>query len=491
MKVVDVSLQNLKVWEYLRESTKNNFFMIQCSWDNSREYRQRLVDGIRECEKEGVEVLQAVTCFGGDDVEDFVFQWLPKDFKAFPAFIRLQPPKVPLTGKLTPFWYDLTLRNRQKRNFTDVIENVGVLFVGGDRSSVGKTSCCLGILSWLLQVGGFKPSDLGYIKPVTQCEAEQPITKFCGKEGIECIGVGPVVFYKGFTRAFLAGETSSSESLLADTVSAVNDIKRRRKIVLVDGVGYPAVGSICGLSNAHVAAALRAPVLLIGKSGVGDAVDSHNLNSTFFEYHGAHVLGAIFNKVATEGYYSLASVKQSVDQYFTQYRTDQRVYGYLPNIELLDEMKTTAKVNCKPEEQLFQAFNSDPAEGKGGVLMKALLADILLHNQAQEGGLDAGMYIGRVLNQSHRAPFSITSRTTSTHSRVHAAHAAQKKRPRKRGPAPFSNDVAEGIQVRTSGLSWESDSFSGVSAKRNKVGSSTKSRAEIEAEARSMGAAGG
>ena len=47
----------------------------------------------------------------------------------------------------------------------------------------------------------------------------------------------------------------------------------------VSGVGYPAVGSICGISNADAAKALHASVLLVGKSGVGDAVDSFNLNS--------------------------------------------------------------------------------------------------------------------------------------------------------------------------------------------------------------------
>jgi len=60
---------------------------------------------------------------------------------------------------------------------------------------------------------------------------------------------------------------------------AVEKIGNGKKIVLIDGVGYPSVGSICNLSNASIAKALSAPVLLIGKSGVGDAVDSYNLNS--------------------------------------------------------------------------------------------------------------------------------------------------------------------------------------------------------------------
>jgi BioD-like phosphotransacetylase family protein len=126
---------------------------------------------------------------------------------------------------------------------------------------------------------GVKPSELAYIKPVTQCEAEQSVVKFCNLTGIACEGIGPVVFYRGFTRAFLDGQAGTSEELIQSAVAAVDTIQRGKKIVVVDGVGYPAVGSICGISNADVARALGAPVLLVGKSGVGDAVDSFNLNA--------------------------------------------------------------------------------------------------------------------------------------------------------------------------------------------------------------------
>lgn len=80
----------------------------------------------------------------------------------------------------------------------------------------------------------------------------------------------------------------------------------------MDGVGYPAVGSICGVSNADVAATLNAPVLLVGKSGVGDAVDSYNLNSCFFEAKGVKVLGGVFNRLSTEGFYQLEKCREVI-----------------------------------------------------------------------------------------------------------------------------------------------------------------------------------
>jgi hypothetical protein len=90
-----------------------------------------------------------------------------------------------------------------------------------------------------------------------------------------------VVFYKGFTRAFLDGNTETTEQLLDKVVHSVEEIEYGKKLVIIDGVGYPAVGSICGISNADAAKVLNASVLLVGKSGVGDAVDSFNLNSRY------------------------------------------------------------------------------------------------------------------------------------------------------------------------------------------------------------------
>lgn len=152
------------------------------------------------------------------------------------------------------------------------------IFISGDRSKVGKSSVCMGILGNLLKT--YKASELGYIKPATQCEETQLITKFCQYHDIEAIPVGPVVYYKGFTRAFLDGKTASTNELLRSITEAVDKLSTTKKVVIVDGVGYPSVGSICGTCNASVATAsgyptregkrIPAPVILVGKSGVGD-----------------------------------------------------------------------------------------------------------------------------------------------------------------------------------------------------------------------------
>ena len=71
--------------------------------------------------------------------------------------------------------------------------------------------------------------------------------------------------------------------------------------MVIDGVGYPSVGSIVGCSSADIAEATGANVLLVGKPGVGDAIDSYNLCAAFFEARGLPVLGAVFNKLPETG----------------------------------------------------------------------------------------------------------------------------------------------------------------------------------------------
>ncbi|KAK1941729.1 hypothetical protein P3T76_006793 [Phytophthora citrophthora] len=205
------------------------------------------------------------------------------------------------------------------------------LFISGDRAQVGKSTVCLGLVGALLR-NGYAASDIAYIKPATQCEKPQLVTKFCRQQGITCCEVGPILFYKGFTREFLKGETETSAQLLEKAKKKVDEVGRGKKVVVVDGVGYPAVGSICGVSNAHVAKTLEVPVVLVGKKGVGDAVDSFNLNATFFESHGVKVIGGIFNRLPEDGFYSLEHCRENVTAYFEQFQPEKRVYGFLPEL---------------------------------------------------------------------------------------------------------------------------------------------------------------
>ncbi|CBJ49215.1 conserved unknown protein [Ectocarpus siliculosus] len=273
-----------------------------------------------------------------------------------------------------------------------------LVFVAGDRSQVGKSSTCLGLLGALLRREDLCSSDLAYIKPATQCEKPQLVTDWCEANGVACRGIGPVVFYKGFTRQFLKGGAGTSEELLQEIRDAVEEISSGKKVVVVDGVGYPAVGSICGVSNGDVAAALKAPVLLVGKSGVGDAVDSYNLNACFFEARGVRVLGGVFNRISTAGYYSLERCREAVTSYFAQANPNALPYGFVPEIASLKHAAETGSVAAKPGVSQAEANSTAVPPAPGAASAQAEVA------QGEGGGPGSGMVTGLSDSPTRKGP---------------------------------------------------------------------------------------
>ena len=117
-------------------------------------------------------------------------------------------------------------------------------------------------------------------KPATQCEAPDLLQAWCSAHGVQHVegAAAPLVFFKGFTRDFLAGNQGTSQEWIAAIAAAVDAVAFGKAFLIVDGVGFPAVGSVVGVSNVEVAKASRAPVVVVGKSGVGGAIDAYALN---------------------------------------------------------------------------------------------------------------------------------------------------------------------------------------------------------------------
>jgi len=210
-----------------------------------------------------------------------------------------------------------------------------LLFIAGDKAGCGKSTICLALLSGFLK-NGYKPSEIAYVKPCTQCEDVQLIWKFCEKEGITCEGVGPIRFYQGFTKEIIDGKDDTGVAGRHERVlSFVTKVAKGKKIVVVDGVGYPSVGSIAGVSNAQVAKLLNAAVVVVGRPGVGDAIDSMDMITSYFNAAGVTVLGAIWNKIpALSTYHTFDDCVRYVTQYFkTRYHQPFSPYGFIPVID--------------------------------------------------------------------------------------------------------------------------------------------------------------
>eukprot|EP01090_Pellita_catalonica_P022740 TRINITY_DN8955_c0_g1_i1.p1 TRINITY_DN8955_c0_g1~~TRINITY_DN8955_c0_g1_i1.p1 ORF type:complete len:273 (-),score=45.65 TRINITY_DN8955_c0_g1_i1:15-833(-) len=236
-----------------------------------------------------------------------------------------------------------------------------LLTVVGHRSSAGKSTFCLGLLASLLNKSGFSAEDLAYIKPATQCSDVQLVSKYCNKMGIAHRGIGPVVFYTGFTREIITKKNQDTPATLVQKcVDAITEISKNKKLVLIDGVGYPSVGSIVGCSSAHIAAQIPTAVLLIGKHGCGDAVDSMNLCQAWYEKFNVPILGGVFNKIQQDSYDDL---KFHVTEYFKTNQPNFGVYGFIPETKsLVNDLPPSLKTTCQLESPKTLALSAKEEE---------------------------------------------------------------------------------------------------------------------------------
>lgn len=207
------------------------------------------------------------------------------------------------------------------------------LFVSGAVSHVGKTTVCLALLGYL-EACGIAPSLLAYIKPATQCEADDALALWCRSKGVRHVGGSdaPLVFYPGLTRSVISGETTFD---LGSIAAKVDETCEGKRFCVIDGVGFPGVGSCVGASNVDVARACRSPVVLVGKAGVGSAIDTHCLDTALFEASKVPVLGAVFNMADAQGYYTKEKIIGPIETYFRNMRPRETCYGIVPSFEPL------------------------------------------------------------------------------------------------------------------------------------------------------------
>ena len=220
----------------------------------------------------------------------------------------------------------------------------------------------MGILNELLG-SGVHSSELAYIKPCTQCEAIQLLWKYCYNKSIEFISYdAPIIYYSGYTHSVISndpdlpqsdqsiesrqhkvkqailslanGTYSRSQNDPTDIINTVHSNVKKR-YVIIDGVGYPSVGSCVNLSNATVSQLVNSPILLVGRSGVGNSIDSMNYMSTYFKYNKCHVLGAIFNKIEDTSYHTINDTIKYTTLYYKNNDPSFHIYGHIPVLPLV------------------------------------------------------------------------------------------------------------------------------------------------------------
>lgn len=186
------------------------------------------------------------------------------------------------------------------------------IYVAATRQHVGKTSVSLALISGLQR----RFDHVGFMKPVGQKTLDVSdsegrvytvdkdaalIKQHFGLDHISFSDASPVLIPPGYTRDYIKGKITSSQQRLRveeayERVSAVSDV------VLCEGTGHCAVGSIVNASNAEVASWLQARMVLVVNGGLGAAYDELELNRVLCEKFGVDIAGVVVNKVKPDKY---------------------------------------------------------------------------------------------------------------------------------------------------------------------------------------------
>lgn len=81
--------------------------------------------------------------------------------------------------------------------------------------------------------------------------------------------MSPVIIPRGYTKKYIDGKISFDDQV-KEIDSAFSEVDKASDVVLIEGTGHCAVGSIVNVNNAKVANLLGASMLLIANGGLGE-----------------------------------------------------------------------------------------------------------------------------------------------------------------------------------------------------------------------------
>jgi len=187
------------------------------------------------------------------------------------------------------------------------------IFVAATRQHVGKTTVSLSLMSGLQK----RFDKVGFIKPVGQQHVpvhsqSQDATIRVDKDvclvkehfhldHLDYQYMSPVIIPQGYTKKFVDGEISSTDQL--DRVeNAMLHVTENSDVVLLEGTGHCAVGSIVALNNAKCASLIGADMVLVANGGLGSSFDELELNRILCQHYNVRVAGVVINKVIPDRY---------------------------------------------------------------------------------------------------------------------------------------------------------------------------------------------
>jgi len=196
------------------------------------------------------------------------------------------------------------------------------LFIAATGQHCGKTTISLS----LMHLARKRYGRVGYIKPIgPKCQefggvvVDKDAVLMARVFGLEdqITRMSPLVLGRGATKKFLDGELCREWA--ADLIAtACRELESRCDLLLIEGAGHGGVGSVVGLNNADVAGLVNAPVVMVAGGGIGNVIDSVQLNLGLYEKKRVNVRMLLINKL-------LADKRDESLSYLSKYFTPEGI----------------------------------------------------------------------------------------------------------------------------------------------------------------------
>lgn len=176
------------------------------------------------------------------------------------------------------------------------------------------------------------------------------IREHFGLHHVNYKNMSPVIIPKGYTKSFIDGKVDK-KAQMGKILDSFNETAAASDVMLIEGTGHVGVGACVQASNAIVANAVKADMILVANGGIGSAFDELSINYEMCRAHNVRLAGVVLNKVNPE---KLEEVKK----YMGALLKDQW------NVPLLGVVPDKTFLGCPALADLERLFNTTMISGE-------------------------------------------------------------------------------------------------------------------------------
>ena len=178
------------------------------------------------------------------------------------------------------------------------------VFIAATGMNSGKTTTSLS----LMHMAKKKYDRVGFVKPIGPKPVEYQGT-IADKDAVVIARhfdllndlplMSPFVLQPGDTRRIMDGFLSR-DKICQQMFEAIAELDAKNDFLIIEGAGHTGVGTLFGCNNARIARETGAAVLMVTGGGLGNVVDSAQMNLALFQKEQAQVKAILVNKIIPE-----------------------------------------------------------------------------------------------------------------------------------------------------------------------------------------------